>query len=187
MKADRQPALQEVECECLALYLFFPWSFLLRIVHSRQSFPRADRIAPHTDPDPPANLTPRALGLLNPAGTLPALAVTYDSEALDVLLVVSLVEPQWEEAADATGEPAHHWPLEARRLARLKTGHRGRGQEALPRIVLDPERHARGTVYVVRDQSVLRVTLPWVRRIEELGDEAGEEVRGWVTWLMGFS
>ena len=87
--------------------------------------------------------------------------------ALDVLLVVSLVEPQW----------AHHWPLEARRLARLKTGHGDRGQEALPRIVLDPERHARGTVYVVRDQSVLRVTLPWVRRIEELGDEAGEEVR----------
>lgn len=114
---------------------------------------------------------PRALDLLNPSGTLPALAVTYDSEAIDVLLLVSLVEPQWED-----GDGGGGWrPLEARRLARLKTGHKGRGGEALPRVLLDPERHARGTVFVVRDQSVLRVTLPWVRRIEELGDEAAEE------------
>lgn len=151
------------------------------LVH-RLLYPISPPLHPHNprpDPDPPPGLAPRALDLLNPSGTLPALAVTYDSEAVDVLLLVSLVEPQWEDEGalgEAAGSGAHRWPLEARRLARLKTGHRGRGSEALPRVLLDPERHARGTVYVVRDQSVLRVTLPWVRRIEELGDEAEEEV-----------
>jgi len=133
-----------------------------------------------TDPNPPVataggvSISARALDLLNPSGTLPALAVTYDKEQVDVLLAVSLVEPLLETPGGHE-LASHRWrALETRRLARLKVGHRA--GDALPRLLLDPERHLHGTLYVVREQVVLRLVLPWIRRIEELGeggDDAG--------------
>lgn len=123
-------------------------------------------------PTPPQGTSvPRALDLVNPSGTLPALAVTYDKEVVDVLLMVSLVEPVLETGDEDAA--LHRWrPMEARRLARLKVGHRT--GEALPQLLLDPERHVHGTLYLVRDHSVLRVVLPWVRRLEELGEQDRE-------------
>ena len=91
-----------------------------------------------------------------------------------MLLIVSLVEPLLETPGGHE-LASHRWrALETRRLARLKVGHRA--DEALPRLLLDPERHLHGTLYVVREQVVLRLVLPWIRRIEELGeggDDAG--------------
>lgn len=137
------------------------------------SFINPCRLTP-TDPDPPVttaeglSMGVRALDLLNPCGTLPALAVTFDKELVDVLLAVSLVEPSL-----LRGREGGPWrALEARRLARLMTGHRAR--EVLPRLLPDPERHSQGILYLVREQAVLRLVLPWIRRVEELGDEGGE-------------
>ncbi len=119
------------------------------------------------------SISARALDLLNPSGTLPALAVTYNKEQVDILLLVSLVEPLLETPSGHE-LASHRWrALETRRLARLKVGHLA--SEALPRLILDPERHVHGTLYVVREQVVLRLVLPWIRRIEELG-EGGDDV-----------
>ena len=125
------------------------------------------------------SLWPQALDLLNPTGTLPALAITYDQDAIDILLVVSLAEPQLERegAYDMNFE---QWPLETRRLAKLNVGHRS-DNEGLPQILLDPERHAHGNFFIVRDKSVIRVVVPWIRRLEDLG-ESCFEVRSLVDW-----
>jgi len=148
--------------------------FLLSFIYPFLPF-----LFPPSDPNPPvttaggASISARALDLLNPRGTLPALAVTYDKEQVDILLLVSLVEPLLETPGGHE-LASHRWrALETRRLARLKVGHLA--SEALPRLILDPERHVHGTLYVVREQVVLRLVLPWIRRIEELG-EGGDDV-----------
>ena len=61
--------------------------------------------------------------------------------------------------------------FESARVAKLRLGHKADG-EALPQIFLDPERKLHGTVYLVRERSVVRAKIGWIERMEKLGAEA---------------